>query len=93
MADNASVSSQKRGRLPSGASPNATKKKSKEKGGCLCPICLEKIAEPTKGGQDSIYCEGECDAWLNRRCAGLSISIFNSPQILFFLPTLPTKKV
>jgi len=77
MADNISVSSQKCGRSPSDASPTATKN-SKKKGECLCPICLEKIAKPTKtkGGQDSIYFEGECDAWLHRRCAGLSKSIF-----------------
>ena len=34
-------------------------------------------SETTKG-QDSIFCEGQCSAWIHRQCAGLSKSIFDS---------------
>ena len=46
----------------------------KSKRNTTCPICDETIKEPTKHrkGDDSIYCEGYCDAWIHRRCAGLS---------------------
>ena len=46
----------------------------KAKRNTTCPICDEAIKEPTKHrkGDDSIYCEGYCDAWIHRRCAGLS---------------------
>jgi len=97
MADNASVSSQNRNRSPSESSPTVNKKKSKRKGGCSCPICLDKIVESTKAksGQDAIYCEGECDAWLHRRCAGLSRSLFNvleKSSDLFYCPHCQVKK-
>ena len=46
----------------------------KSKRDTTCPVCDETIKEPTKHrkGDDSIYCEGYCDAWIHRRCTGLS---------------------
>ena len=40
---------------------------------CRCSVCLEEIVEPNgkKEGQDAIYCDGVCQAWLHRKCAGL----------------------
>jgi len=32
---------------------------------CMFTICLESIS-----GEDSIFCEGACDSWVHRRCAG-----------------------
>ena len=57
-------------------------KKSKKKGGCVCPICLEVIQDSTKSkkGQDAIYCEGQCNSWLHRGCAGLPKSVFSNLQ-------------
>jgi len=97
MADNASVSSQKRNRSPSESSPNVGKKKPKKRGTSMCPICLEKIVESTKTktGQDAIFCEGACDAWLHRRCAGLSKPVFNTldkSSDPFFCPHCQLKK-
>ena len=42
--------------------------------GHVCPVCDEVIRDDTKSqkGQDSIWCEGECNTWLHRGCAGLS---------------------
>ena len=39
----------------------------------ICPVCLESITDE----HDSIYCEGSCDRWLHRYCAGLSKVLFN----------------
>jgi len=47
-----------------------------------CPICEDIILDESgygKGdGEDAIFCfcEGECQAWLHRRCAGLSRPVF-----------------
>ena len=40
---------------------------------CRCSVCQEEIVEPNgkKVGQDAIYCDGACQAWLHRKCAGL----------------------
>ena len=40
----------------------------KTKGNCVCPVCDEIIKEPTKNknGDEAIYCEGNCEAWLHR---------------------------
>ena len=48
-----------------------------------CPICLEQIVnanQKNKKGQDAMYCEGTCDAWSHRHCAGLSKPAFNLLQ-------------
>ena len=75
---------------PKSASPRLSLKRRLSKDGsnqCMkkskinitCPICDENIKEATKyrKGDDSIYCEGYCDAWIHRRCAGLSAVNFN----------------
>lgn len=36
---------------------------------CICAICDDQIVDST---QQSIWCEGHCDTWLHRGCAGLS---------------------
>lgn len=44
-----------------------------------CPICCDIIIDNKDGaGDDSIYCEGLCDTWIHRRCAGLSTSAFKT---------------
>ena len=45
---------------------------------CICPICEERIVDATDklAGQDSIKCEGRCNSWLHRKCAGLSTAVF-----------------
>ena len=40
---------------------------------CICPVCLDKITDE----HDAIYCEGGCDGWLHRSCAGLSKVLFD----------------
>ena len=43
-----------------------------------CPICLDPIIDATEDseGQGAVFCEGKCDAWLHRQCAGLSQRLF-----------------
>lgn len=52
-------------------------KSSKTKHTCL--ICMEVIVDstPRKPGHDSIFCDGECQSWIHRRCAGLSKLAFS----------------
>ena len=46
----------------------------------LCPLCEEEIVDESTStkGQDSIFCEGLCNAWLHRACAGLSKCAFST---------------
>ena len=39
-----------------------------------CTICDENINERSKTnvGDDAVLCDGKCQSWLHRRCAGLS---------------------
>ena len=42
-----------------------------------CGICEEVINEPNDpDGDDSIFCNGVCNGWIHRRCAGLSTARF-----------------
>ena len=64
-------------------SPTSTKQstnKNTKTGECICPICLDPIvdAKSKQKGQDSIFCDSQCSAWLHRQCAGLSKSLFES---------------
>ena len=81
--DNGAV---KRGRQPTESpdkvnsqSKDVTKKR-KQGEECICPICTEIIIENTNevDGHDAIFCEGTCNSWLHRQCAGLSKSLFQS---------------
>ena len=84
-------SSGKHSRDAAGNSPNAKEVKKKKGEACICPICTEIIVEQTKTrkGQDAIFYEGSCDAWLHRRCASLSAVLFNEfkkSKTPFFCP-------
>ena len=41
-----------------------------------CPICEEVIRDKSRihAGEDAIFCEGSCRAWIHRKCAGLKLS-------------------
>ena len=59
-------------------SPSTSTKKAPSK--CPCLIC---DASAKSKGQDSVFCEGSCQGWLHRTCAGLSKSMFkviSSPE-------------
>ena len=46
-----------------------------KKGG-ECSICLDNIIDSGAKRQEAIFCEGDCQAWLHRRCAGLTKQAF-----------------
>ena len=75
---------------PANGSPTKCSKKRRDKGTFVCPVCLENIVEGTKikPGQDAVYCEGICDTWLHRKCAGLPKSIFTNldKNVPYFCP-------
>ena len=62
-------------------SDNSLKRTSvKENKDCICPICEDQILE-AKGrrkGHDAIFCDGTCQSWLHRGCAGLSRKAFEA---------------
>ena len=66
----------------------ASKKKEKS---CVCPICEEPILDKSfcKDGQDSVFCDGQCQAWLDKHCASLSNIAFKPSlnlKLLFYCP-------
>ena len=46
----------------------------------ICPICEDVIKDPSpkSSGQDAVFCEGICNTWIHRRCAGLSKTLFTA---------------
>ena len=48
----------------------------------ICPICLDPIIDATTDaeGQEAIYCESICDAWIHRQCAGPSKTLYEVYQ-------------
>ena len=58
--------------------PNNAGKKSKEKANSICPVCDETImeADEKNDGHEAVFCEGECQIWLHRKCAGLTHQAF-----------------
>ena len=54
-------------------------------------ICEEIVNEPcdSNNGDDSVLCNGLCDGWIHRRCAGLSVARFSqisTTEDPFFCP-------
>ena len=45
-----------------------------------CTICLDAIIDATadRDGHDAVFCDGVCNSWIHRRCAGLSSSAFKA---------------
>ena len=52
----------------------------KKKGECVCPICEEPAIDKSsrKGGQNSVFCEGHCQAWVHKNSASLSNVAFQA---------------
>lgn len=50
----------------------------KKKGDSNCEICVVCDKEINDDTEDSIFCEGECQGWIHRVCAGMSQKIFQT---------------
>ena len=73
--------SKKNGKSANTATATSSNKSSKGNGQTtICPICCDVIVDVTAGedGHDSIFCDGACDGWLHRRCAGLPKAAFQA---------------
>ena len=46
----------------------------------VCLVCDQIIveADETTEGQDAVFCEGDCQGWIHRVCAGLTRSAFEN---------------
>ena len=69
-------------------SGKATKRKSKARSKktpptANCCICEDKIKDQSQNdpGEDSIFCDGNCQGWIHRSCAGLARDKFNTLSI------------
>ena len=63
----------------SGASPPKSKAKGGKNSEADCLVCEEPILEPSEHyeGDEAVYCEGNCQGWLHRKCAGFIRSVFD----------------
>ena len=68
----------KRNREGISTDSNDRNKAPKRKRKLTCPICNDSIEEASgdNPGQEAVFCDGQCDDWLHRQCAGLSRSRF-----------------
>ena len=58
----------------------ASKQVSKQSKPITCPICSEDVVDGSgrKKGHESIFCDGRCQEWIHRQCAGLSKIAFRA---------------
>ena len=63
---------------PSSSSPPTVNKKNKDNPTQVCPVCESTIVDDHElnEGEDAIFCEGECQIWLHRKCVGLTKNAF-----------------
>ena len=56
-----------------GPSKKGTKQNSQQNQVCYCLICNQVIIDqsPESEGHESIFCEGKCQGWMHKGCAGL----------------------
>ena len=65
---------------PLSPSPAVKKASKQTKQPVMCPICCEEVVDDVgrKRGHESIFCEGRCQEWVHRQCAGLSKVAFQA---------------
>lgn len=66
---------------PSNNTPPTVSKKSKDNSTqvlCVLAICESAIIDDDESneGEDAIFCKGECQIWLHRKCVGLTKNAF-----------------
>ena len=59
--------------------PKATEKRKKRNQSATCIICDVIIIESTDDviGEDAVYCEGDCQAWMHRKCVCMSKKLYD----------------
>ena len=61
----------------------------------MCPVCEKAVIDGGRKSQDSIFCEGSCQAWLHRCCAGLTRTRFaelSDDSMPFYCPSCASDK-
>ena len=77
----ASVGKRSNNKIASANSKNKKVSKTSASGGSSeCAICLEVIVDRSgsSNGEDSVFCEGDCQRWLHRTCVGLTDRAFEA---------------
>jgi hypothetical protein len=66
--------------VSSNRSRTSSKSHQSSKNPVICPICTEEVIDSGKNkkGHDSIFCDGTCQEWVHRHCAGLSMTSFKA---------------
>ena len=69
---------QKPKRKLAGSSPPKRKSKNVKNSEADCIVCEEAILEPGENsdGDEAVFCEGDCQGWIHRKCAGLTRPAF-----------------
>ena len=62
-----------------GTSPPKRKTKNVKNSEADCIVCDEPILEPSENceGDEAVFCEGDCQGWIHRKCAGVTRSAFD----------------
>ena len=71
------------------------KAKNPKTSAAMCPVCEKAVIDGGRKSQDSIFCEGSCQAWLHRCCAGLTRTRFaelSDDSMPFFCPSCASDK-
>jgi len=65
-------------KLP-GTSPPKRNTKNVKNSEADCIVCDEPILEPSENceGDEAVFCEGDCQGWIHRKCAGVTRSAFD----------------
>lgn len=42
-----------------------------------CGLCDKPVIDNPPKGEESIFCEGDCQVWIHKRCSGLTTAAFN----------------
>lgn len=74
-----SNTSRKAKRKLQGTSPPKRKAKGGKNSEVDCLICEEPILEPSENcaGDEAVFCEGSCQGWIHRKCAGVTRPAFD----------------
>ena len=89
MSTNKSASPRKQkgtreGKRPADFTPPSCGKKQKDRSEediseDICQVCDTPIVEysSTTEGEEDVFCEGQCNAWIHRKCSGLTSELFD----------------
>ena len=59
--------------------PKTSEKRTKENDPTICQVCCAMIEMSSEGvvAEDTIFCKGDCKAWIPRKCLGMSKLVYD----------------